>query len=583
MRQIRLLAIMPNEGLAKVLSDVCKTRNDLSVTIKIGNLSAGLALCKAVDSSTYDLILSRGGTARLLAQHMSKPVVEIRATIYDLLRVIRLVGSHGSGVALVGYPNMTSCINEIADMLRTTIKVVTITSEEMVHDTILKLRQDGYTVVIGDTIAVSEAKSQQMNGILIPSGIESITAALDEAVSMFSTLEKKTQQAKLLKHVLAQQGVEYLLFDNQNKPVFSECSPSVLGCVCDLSDLCPSAPSTPDSTSIKRLSGRTYLVAVSAHEYMGSPCTLVSLREKKGVWNDSALAYSYKQPGEMPYYDHTGCMQSLEKTLSSAAPLKNSILLLAEEGTDLSMLLNVLHANSLYSKEPFVRIDFRYLRESAFQSLLHKENSPFSENHHVLFLDNVDFLSDSQQKQLIECIASSLLFKRNKGIVRISPANRECPLYSYLVNEQSLICCRVPPLRERKADIPTIATQLTSLFNYDYTKQIVGFDDSALELMTQFDWPENSAQLYRVIQKLVSCTEGSKITCEAVKSILCEENAAASCISLSALGTLDEITYSVVCSVLKEENMNKTKAAERLGIGRTTLWRILQRDHKQKA
>lgn len=583
MRQTRLLAIMPNEGLAKALTDAFQTRHDVSVTVKIGNLSAGLALCKATDSSTYDLILSRGGTARLLAQNMSKPVVEIRATLYDLLRVIRLVSSYSSSVALVGYPNMTSCIDEIADMLRTKIKVATITCEEMVHDTILKLRHDGYTVVIGDTIAVSEAKAQQMNGILIPSGAESIHAALDEAVSMFSTLEKTTQKERVLQHVLTQEGVDYLLFDKENRRVLSGCSSCVFDSVNTLSDLCSPSQAAPDTSFIKRLSGHTYRATVSAHEYMGHSGTLVSLREKKGVWNDSALTYFYKQPNDVPYYDNAGAMQDVEKTLESAASLKSGVLLLAEEGTDVSMLLHTLHTNSAYGKEPLIRVDFRYLRENAFQALLNKENSPFNENHHVLFLDHVDFLPDSQQKQLIEFIGSSLLFKRNKGIVRISPAKLECSIYSYLTQEQFFVCCRIPPLRERRADIPIIATQLTSIFNYEYTKQIVGFDHSALQLMAQYDWPENSVQLYRVIRRLVSLTDGNKITHEAVKSILCEENAlsSSSCASLCTLGTLDEITYTVVCNVLKQENMNKTKAAERLGIGRTTLWRILQRDSEQ--
>lgn len=583
MRPVRILAILPNEGLSKVLSDACRTRDDLSINVRIGNLSTGLALCNAVDPSTYDLILSRGGTARLLAQHMSKPVVEIRATIYDLLRVIRLVGSYSHHVALVGFSNMTSCMDEITDMLSTKIKTVTITNEESVHDIILGLRQDGYTVVIGDTIAVSEAKSQQMNGVLIPSGVESVTAALDEAVSMFSTLEKKTQQEHVLNHVLSQQGIEYMLFDTQNQLILSHCSQSLMDCLNDIRGAFFPVADPSDLSVVKRLAGHTYRITVSAQDYMGKPCTLVSFCEKKSVWNDSALTYQYKQPNDIQYYDNIGSAQELQKTLANAAPLKSGILLLAEEGTDLSMLFNTLHAKSAYSRESPVRIDFRYLRESAFQALLHKENSPFSENHRVLFLDHADYLSDAQQRELIEFISSSLLFKRNKGIIRASQAHRGCPLCSYLLTEQFFTLCRIPPLRERKLDIPTMVTQLTSMYNYEYSKQIIGFDHDALHLMVQYDWPENSVQLYRVVRKLVSRTEGSRITHETVKSVLDEENASCmpACDSFSTHGTLDEITHAVVLRVLKEENMNKTRAAERLGIGRTTLWRILQRDTEQ--
>ena len=101
----------------------------------------------------------------------------------------------------------------------------------------------------------------------------------------------------------------------------------------------------------------------------------------------------------------------------------------------------------------------------------------------------------------------------------------------------------------------------------------------AIQTIVDYSWPENSSQLYRVVKKLVLQSEDSKISAAAVEEALCEESALVRSEYVSAPpgGTLDEIIHDVVSAVLKEENMSKTRTAERLGIGRTTLWRILNR------
>ena len=120
---------------------------------------------------------------------------------------------------------------------------------------------------------------------------------------------------------------------------------------------------------------------------------------------------------------------------------------------------------------------------------------------------------------------------------------------------------------------------MTSAYNYIFDKQIVEYTPEAIQKIIDYSWPENSLQLYRVVKKLVLQSEGPKISAAAVEEVIHEEAMLLQPETTFTLpgGTLDAIVHNIVSAVLKEENMNRTRTAERLGIGRTTLWRILNR------
>ena len=175
--------------------------------------------------------------------------------------------------------------------------------------------------------------------------------------------------------------------------------------------------------------------------------------------------------------------------------------------------------------------------------------------------------------------SSQTLSSINGWNMLMFPAAQETPLLHFLL-QSSCFTFQVPPLRERKSDIPILASLLTGHFNYCFSKQIIGFAPDAMEELIQYPWPGNNEQFYRVLQQLVAACSSDMLSGSAVHNALALEKKIYAVSSISAVpkGTLEEITKQVVQSVLAEEKMNKTKAAQRLGIGRTTLWRILGGD-----
>ena len=100
-----------------------------------------------------------------------------------------------------------------------------------------------------------------------------------------------------------------------------------------------------------------------------------------------------------------------------------------------------------------------------------------------------------------------------------------------------------------------------------------------MELLQSFPWPHNLDQLQHVLNELVVITNTPYITYQSVKQILKQEQTSCTFQQTSHFNfnqTLDNINYQIIVAVLKQENGNKEKTSKRLGISRSTLWRILK-------
>lgn len=143
---------------------------------------------------------------------------------------------------------------------------------------------------------------------------------------------------------------------------------------------------------------------------------------------------------------------------------------------------------------------------------------------------------------------------------------------------------RLPPLRDRIHEIPALATLYTSEFNTQLSKQVIGFLPEALDVLMGYSWPGNLNQFRRIVKELILQTAGPYITADMVRNLLRQEGAgtfsASPAESINIDQPLDDIIYDVVCRQLAQSKQNQTKVAEKLGISRTTLWRILQRKRK---
>jgi DNA-binding NtrC family response regulator len=159
-------------------------------------------------------------------------------------------------------------------------------------------------------------------------------------------------------------------------------------------------------------------------------------------------------------------------------------------------------------------------------------------------------------------------------LVEIEKGNFREDLY-YRLNVVHLV---VPPLRERREDIPLLLTSFLTQFSEENGRDIEGFSNAAKRALLAYDWPGNIRELRNCIESAVVLARGSIIEVEDLPQQIGRAESGTS-VSLDVGITLAEAEQKLIISTLAQCGGNKTRAAEVLGIGRKTLHRKLQEYH----
>ncbi len=199
------------------MQDVAGRRNDIELEVYVGDLADGLELALKHQRRGFLGIVSRGGTAEMIrhADAVSVPVTEVEASVYDVLRAIKLAQSYKGKFAIVGFPSITNCAKILCNLLQYEIETVTIKSQDEVASCLESLKKQGFSMVLGDMVTTVNAKLANMNGILITSGRESVDAAFDRAVEMGGGSRKNLEEIECLHALLLSMKGEVVVFDEK--------------------------------------------------------------------------------------------------------------------------------------------------------------------------------------------------------------------------------------------------------------------------------------------------------------------------------------------------------------------------------
>ncbi|MFM2487154.1 PrpR N-terminal domain-containing protein [Enterococcus avium] len=149
----------------------------------------------------YDAIISRGGTADLIRQVVSIPVIDVSISIYDILGTIRLAKNYTENFAIVGYASITETAHLLCDILGYTIKIITLDESTDTSMTLDILIEEQYEMILCDAITNRLALTKSINTILITSGFESIKHAYQEALTIAKQLKESFMRKQSWKKV----------------------------------------------------------------------------------------------------------------------------------------------------------------------------------------------------------------------------------------------------------------------------------------------------------------------------------------------------------------------------------------------
>jgi two-component system, NtrC family, response regulator AtoC len=272
-------------------------------------------------------------------------------------------------------------------------------------------------------------------------------------------------------------------------------------------------------------------------------------------------------------------MLDVYATVMRVAATRSTVLIQGETGAGKELIARAIHRLSPRAHRPFVAIDCRALPESLLESEL------FGHDGGTCFLDGVAELSPCVQAKLLRVVQQHEVRRvsgteSGKVDVRIIAATNKSlgtlvaleKFREDLFYRLSVVTIAVPPLRERREDIPLLANHFLRRFAVANRRTLTEISPAALALMVGYDWPGNVRELEHVVERAVTLTGNAVLRPDDLPPKLAGEGPAADS-SLSLRG----VVTRHVRSVLTQARWNRKLAAQLLGIHRRTLYRLTKR------
>ncbi len=283
------------------------------------------------------------------------------------------------------------------------------------------------------------------------------------------------------------------------------------------------------------------------------------------------------------------------------APTKASVLITGESGVGKELVADALHNLSPRAERPFVKVHCAALAESLLESeLFGHEKGSFTgaqarkkgrfelANDGSLFLDEIGEINQNVQIKILRVLQEKR-FERVGGedtvevdVRVIAATNRDLKeeiakgnFREDLYYRLNVVNIEVPPLRERKDDIPILASAFLREFAGENGKDVVGFDPKARAILYSYPWPGNVRELRNCVESAVVMSSGSLITVDDLPPGV-GRSAEDSVIRISPGSSLAAAERVIIRETLAAQGGNKSRTAEILGIGRKTLYQKLQ-------
>ena len=376
----------------------------------------------------------------------------------------------------------------------------------------------------------------------------------------------------------------------------------------------PPAPKVIILTGFGTIETAVSAMKQGAYDYLTKPIVASQLKRKlvkalKG--NEGGQETDVRGPGPEAVQragrliGQCETMREVYRLIDRVAPTPGRVLILGESGTGKELVAKAIHERSARSNGPFVAINCSAIQETLLESEMFghekgaftgavKSRAGYFELAHggTLFLDEVAEMNPAVQAKLLRVLEDVTL--RHVGgeteirvDVRVLAATNKEPLDQIkkgvlrkdLYYRLQVCTILLPPLRDRKEDVPLLSWAFIKEFNRMYGKHIEAIEDSTLKILQQHSWPGNIRELRNVIECAVMLCEGHMIgpthlpSLDAMEHLVQNDHAT----QFAPGTTVEKMERELILRTLTHVKNNKTWAAEMLGISLKTLHNKLNR------
>ena len=293
----------------------------------------------------------------------------------------------------------------------------------------------------------------------------------------------------------------------------------------------------------------------------------------------------------------SAAMRPVLDMIARVGPSDANVLITGENGTGKGLIAQALHAVSARAAQPFISVNMGGLPEGVFESeLFGHVRGAFTDAKNdragrfeladggTLFMDEIGNIPLNQQAKILrtletgefERVGSSKTYRANVRLISATNSDLSAEVAAGKFRQDLLfrlntIAIHLPPLRERREDIPLLAQHFLKQHVERYRKAITGFDAGALEAMQGHAWPGNVRELDHAIERGVLMSTG-----KVIRAIDLGLNAGTAAPRIEDM-SLEEVEAHLIRKTLARCDGNARRAAEELGLSRSAFYRRLEK------
>jgi Transcriptional regulator containing PAS, AAA-type ATPase, and DNA-binding domains len=621
--------VAPSQALADLTASIAKKRGE-NIGIYVGVLDEGVKMAEKLSKQGAKIFVSRKGTAALISKRGFN-VAKISTTLNDYLRHLNLMKQYSGKIAIVEYYEFVPELKKLCEYLKIEgTSIFGYSNNDVYKDCVEKALNSGANILMGGGAQLpAEAKRLGIPYTVVENTKESINTALDVAQQLLSVQKKEAEEKKHYKIQLEKYMtvVNYahdaiinvdkdgkIAIVNTGALKILQLTDSCIGK--DIMKVVPALEFKLLEKDKKKELNKIIKIGEALISVNKIPITVNGVFEgavymfqniKDIQRSEEKIRLQLYEKGHIAKYDFAdiiGNSLSIERAKNIAkyyANTTSSILIIGETGAGKELFAQSIHNNSPRRNGPFVAINCAALpkdllsselfgyEEGAFTGASRGGKAGIFEVAHggTIFLDEIGEIPRETQVQLLRVLQERevrrlssdkvipidvrVICATNRDLAKEVKENHFRADLFYRINVLKLA---VPPLREREEDIPLIVDhflQQLGVHNYEKIKEYM---KTLYPKISGYSWPGNVRELLGITERIATLLENDFSMDIDLNMIL--ENINFNFLPMED-HTVDKLQRDDIITALRNNLYQKGKAAEALGISRSTLWRLMNK------
>lgn len=598
---------------------------DLDAVARLTDSEHVLSMLEEEEAKGALVAVARGNHAHIIKEKAGIPIAEIRLTGQELALLIRqaqrMCGHKNALIALVGFFNMFSDPEPIAQVLEANVRTYYAESSAAIPSIVECARRDGAEIIIGGKMAIEYAQGINMKAVFLDAASNSIRDAIFVARRILYGIEierhKTTEFMALFNSSfdaivkLDTQGQILIANYMAEKAFHMPMSKLIGGNIHSYMELGSESPLYRALNERKRIFAA--IAKIGSNKYVANLATLenngafdgfiLSLQEFERIdameeeirvnryMNEKRAHHTLRE-----YTYPSECMRRLKDEAAAVAQYEMPILITGEYGTDKERLAESIHNAGVRRNQSFERLDLAMLTPAMQEKKLYassggaKMKSPFESAHMgTLLIENIDLLCSGAQLQLLNILKEKWLLNEDGSSALpvncriICTASEQLRLMAEsgsfsraLYMEIARITLYMPSLSERKTDIDQMIDEYISQYSSKY-KKFVSITPEAKARLISYPWPTNDLGFSYFLEKLVLFSENNTVDEADVIHMMDRQDPDSRKKSTRVPVIVANEEEARLIAALETYYGDRTRMAAALGISKTTLWRRLKK------